>query len=42
MESGSSDGGEDNEHNSVGFVKIFKIFARQGVFWFGIEAFDVV
>ena len=28
-------GGEDGEHNGVGFVEISKILAKQGTFFFG-------
>ena len=35
MNVSSSDGGEDYEHNDVGFVGIYKIFMVQDVIFFG-------
>ncbi len=39
---GSIDGGEDGEHNSVGFVAISKIFVTQDQFFDGVASFDRV
>ncbi len=40
MEFDSIDGRDDDEYSGVGFVDIFKIFAVQGSFVFGMISFD--
>ena len=40
MKFGSLDGRDDDEYNCVGFVEIFRIFAKQDEFLFGVEPFD--
>ena len=42
MEFGLLDGGGDGEHNGVGFVDIFEIYATQDAFFFGMDAFSRV
>ena len=32
-------GGDDSEHNGVGFVEVFKIFALRGPFFFVTKPF---
>ena len=37
---GLFDGGDDGEHNDVGFVEVTEIFLTQNAFFFGTESFD--
>ncbi len=42
MKFGLFDGGEDGEHNGVGFKEISRISAMQDAFFFGATSFDGV
>ena len=42
MKFGSLDGGDNVEHNGVGFAEISEIFAMREAFFFGKKSFDNV